>query len=245
MAEDQGLIEKLDKAKLPRHVAIIMDGNRRWAKARGLPQVFGHRQGVKSVREVIRTCVDIEIEILTLYAFSAENWKRPRIEVRALMRLLREFLRKESANLNKKGVKVWAIGRLGGLPAGVQEALENAMKTTAKNEGLLLNLALNYGGRSEIVDAVRGVLSDVQRGIRKLEEVNEETFREYLYTSGLPDPDLLIRTSGEYRISNFLLYQLSYSEIWTTPVYWPDFRRKDFLEALLDYQGRERRFGAV
>lgn len=245
MAKNQELLEKLDRAKLPRHVAIIMDGNGRWAKARGLPRVAGHRAGVKSVREIVRTCGEIGIEILTLYAFSIENWKRPRGQVNALMRLLQEFLRKERPNLNKNGVKLRAIGRLKELPPGVQDALENTMKSTAKNKGLLLNLALNYGGRSEIVDAVRDLVGDVQKGIRKLEEVNEDTFREYLYTSDLPDPDLLIRTSGEYRISNFLLYQISYSEIWITPVHWPDFGRKHFLEALLDYQNRERRFGGI
>ena len=239
------MLEKLDRAKLPRHVAIIMDGNGRWAKARGLPRIAGHREGVKPVREVVRTCGEIGIEILTLYAFSVENWKRPRRQVNALMRLLEEFLRKECPRLNKNRVKLKAIGRLKGLPPGVQEALERTMKSTAKNEGLLLNLALNYGGRSEIVDAAWDLVNDVQKGIRKLEEVNEETFREYLYTSGLPDPDLLIRTSGEYRLSNFLLYQVSYSEIWVTPVHWPDFKRKHFLEALLDYQNRERRFGGI
>lgn len=243
MVENRELVEKLDKAKLPRHVAIIMDGNGRWAKARRLPRAAGHREGVKSVREAVRTCRDVGIEILTLYAFSVENWKRPRREVDVLMRLLQEFLRRECPSLNKNKVKLRAIGRLKELPSGVQKALERTMKSTAENEGLLLNLALNYGGRSEIVDAVRDLVVDIQKGVRKMEEVNEETFREYLYTAGLPDPDLLIRTSGEYRISNFLLYQLSYSEIWVTSVYWPDFRRKNLLEAFLDYQNRERRFG--
>ncbi len=243
MAKDRELPEKLDKAKLPRHVAIIMDGNGRWAKARRLPRIAGHREGVKSVREVVRTGGELGIEILTLYAFSVENWKRPRRQVNALMRLLEEFLRKECPRLNKNKVKLQAIGRLKELPLGVQEALERTMKSTARNEGLLLNLALNYGGRSEIVDAARNLISDVQKGIRRLEEVDEEIFPEYLYTAGLPDPDLLIRTSGEYRLSNFLLYQTSYSEIWVTPVHWPDFKRKHFLEALLDYQSRERRFG--
>lgn len=220
-----------------------MDGNGRWARARRLPRIAGHREGVKSVREVVRTCGEIGIEILTIYAFSAENWKRPRRQVNALMRLLQEFLKKELPRLNKNKVKLQAIGRLKELPLGVQGVLEKTMKSTAKNKGLLLNLALNYGGRSEIVDAARDLVNDVQKGIRKLEEVNEETFQEYLYTSGLPDPDLLIRTSGEYRLSNFLLYQISYSEILFTLVHWPDFKRKHFLEALLDYQGRERRFG--
>ncbi|MCD5397568.1 isoprenyl transferase [candidate division NPL-UPA2 bacterium] len=243
MAEDQELVERLDRAKLPRHVAIIMDGNGRWAKDRGLPRIAGHREGVNSVREIVRISGDMGIEVLTLYAFSVENWKRPRRQVNALMRLLQEFLRKERLRLNKNRVKLKAIGRLKELPPGVQEALEMTIKSTAKNEGLLLNLALNYGGRNEIVDAARDLVSDVQKGIRRIEEINEETFPEYLYTSGLPDPDLLIRTSGEYRLSNFLLYQLSYSEIWFTLVHWPDFKRKHFLEALLDYQNRERRFG--
>lgn len=235
----------LDKAKLPRHVAIIMDGNGRWAKAKGLPRTAGHRKGVNSVREIIRACPRIGIEILTLYVFSVENWRRPRREVAILMRLLREFLRRERPYLNKNKVKLRAIGRLQELPPDVRDTLEKTMKSTAGNEGLLLNLALNYGGRSEIVDAARNLVIDVQQGIRKLKEVNEETFQEYLYTSGLPDPDLLIRTGGEYRISNFLLYQISYSEIWVTPVYWPDFKRKHFLEALLDYQNRQRRFGGI
>jgi len=245
LAKDQELVDRLDRAKLPQHVAIIMDGNGRWAKAKGLPRVAGHRAGVKKVREVVRTSQEIGIKILTLYAFSRENWKRPRREVDVLMRLLQEFLRRECPNMNKNGVKLRAIGRLKELPAGVQRVLENTIKSTMDNKGLLLNLALNYGGRSEIVDAVRDLIKDVQKGVRKVEEVDEETFQEYLYTAGLPDPDLLIRTSGEYRISNFLLYQLSYSEIWVTPVYWPDFGRELFLEALFDYQKRERRFGGV
>ncbi len=239
------LEEKLDKAKLPRHVAIIMDGNGRWARKRRLPRVAGHRAGVKSVREIVRACGEIGIKVLTLYAFSVQNWKRPRREVDTLMRLLREFLRKELPNLNRNRVRLMAIGRLKELPPKVQEALEKAIKSTEGNDGLILNLAINYGGRSEIVDAVKGLAKDVEKGICKLEEINEEIFEKYLYTSALPDPDLLIRTSGEHRVSNFLLWQVSYSEIWVTPVYWPDFRKRHLLEALLDYQGRERRFGGI
>lgn len=249
MTKVKELEEKLDKAKLPRHIAIIMDGNGRWARKRGLPRIAGHRAGVKSVREIVRACGEIGIKVLTLYAFSAENWKRPRLEVDTLMRLLREFLRKELPNLNKNRVRLRAMGRLKELPRKVQEALEKAIKSTEKNDGLILNLALNYGSRSEIVDAVKGLAKDVEKGVYKPEEINEEIFEKYLYTSHLPipvpDPDLLIRTSGEHRVSNFLLWQVSYSEIWITPVYWPDFRRLHLLEALLDYQGRERRFGGI
>ncbi|MCK4436661.1 isoprenyl transferase [bacterium] len=239
------LEEKLDKSKLPRHIAIIMDGNGRWARKRRLPRVAGHRAGVQSVREIVRACGEIGIKVLTLYAFSAENWKRPRREVDTLMRLLREFLRRELPSLNKNRVRLRAIGRLKELPPKVQEALEKTIKSTEGNNGLILNLAINYGGRSEIVDAVKGLAKDVEKGICKPEEINEEIFEKYLYTSHLPDPDLLIRTSGEHRVSNFLLWQVSYSEIWVTSVYWPDFRRRHLLEALLDYQGRERRFGGL
>lgn len=243
MVKDRKLLENLDKDRVPRHVAIIMDGNGRWAKAKRLPRIAGHREGVKSVREVVRASGDMGIKVLTLYAFSIENWKRSHRQVSALMHLFQEFLKKELPRLNKNRVKLQAIGRLKDLPLGVQEALEKTRESTAKNEGLLLNLALNYGGRSEIVDAVRNLINDVQKGIRRIEEVDEEMFQKYLYTAGLPDPDLLIRTSGEYRLSNFLPYQTSYSEIWITSIHWPDFKQEHLLEALLNYQSRERRFG--
>ncbi|MCD5390769.1 isoprenyl transferase [candidate division NPL-UPA2 bacterium] len=245
MTKAKELEEKLDKAKLPQHVAIIMDGNGRWARKRDLPRVAGHRAGVKSVREIVRACGEIGIKVLTLYAFSVENWKRPRREVDTLMRLLRESLRRELPNLNKNQVRLRAIGRLKELPPKVQEALEKAIKSTEGNEGLILNLAINYGGRSEIVDAVKSLAKDVEKGVCKPDEVSEEIFEKYLYTSHVPDPDLLIRTSGEHRVSNFLLWQVSYSEIWITPVYWPDFRRHHLLGALLDYQERKRRFGGI
>lgn len=245
MTKAKELEEKLDKAKLPQHVAIIMDGNGRWARKRDLPRVAGHRAGVKSVREIVRACGEIGIKVLTLYAFSVENWKRPRREVDTLMRLLRESLRRELPNLNKNQVRLRAIGRLKELPPKVQEALEKAIKSTEGNEGLILNFAINYGGRSEIVDAVKSLAKDVEKGVCKPDEVSEEIFEKYLYTSHVPDPDLLIRTSGEHRVSNFLLWQVSYSEIWITPVYWPDFRRHHLLGALLDYQERKRRFGGI
>lgn len=241
----KALEKKLDKANLPVHVAIIMDGNGRWARDKHLPRLAGHRQGVERVREIVRTAGEIGIKVLTLYAFSSENWKRPAPEVNALMRLLKEFLKKELNNLNKEKVKFITIGHLEKLPLAVRKILSEAKEITAGNKGLILNLALNYGGRGEIVRAARAAARDIKSGKRKLEELNEDVFGSYLYTSALPDPDLLIRTSGELRISNFLLYQIAYSEIWITPVHWPDFRRKHFLEALLDYQNRERRFGGT
>ncbi len=229
--------------KLPTHIAIIMDGNGRWAKRQGLPRIFGHREGMKSVRAVIEKARTLGIKILTLYAFSKENWRRPKEEVSFLMGLLEEYLRKEVEELNKKDIQIRAIGETELLPKKVQNLLKEAMVKTAKNQSMILNLALSYGGRAEIVRAARLLAKACRQGDISPEEITEETFRHYLYTGDLPDPDFLIRTSGEQRISNFMLYQCAYTEFYITPILWPDFREKEFMEALKDYATRERRFG--
>ncbi len=221
---------------MPRHVAIIMDGNGRWAKERGYPRLMGHRAGAESVREVVRLAGEWGIEALTLYAFSTENWSRSAHEVRGLMALLAHTLKKESGELNKNGVRLRTIGRTEALPSSVQKELKQTMDLLAKNRGVILTLALNYGGRQEIVDAV-------QAALKAGEPISEESIARHLQTAPLPDPDLLIRTSGEFRLSNFLLWQAAYTEIYVTSIYWPDFRREQFRAALLDYQRRERRFG--
>lgn len=231
--------------RLPRHLAIIMDGNGRWALKRGLPRAVGHRAGVEALREIVKACLEWGIEILTVYAFSTENWKRPREEVETLMELLVEYLQKEVDELNHQGVKISAIGRLNELPEKAQKELARAKELTAGNRRLLLNLALNYGGRAELVDACRAVVEDILQGKLKLDQIDEEVLSRYLYTAGLPDPDLLIRTAGEMRFSNFLLWQSAYTELWVTPVLWPDFRREHLLAALHDYARRERRFGGL
>ena len=248
------------KNSLPKHVAIIMDGNGRWARERGLPRVAGHRAGVKSVREVVKACIDHGISVLTLYAFSQENWKRPQKEVSVLMELLDYFLNKEIRNLQKQGVSFRALGRLEALPGPVLKKLNEAVEETRDNNRLIFNIALNYGARTEILDAVREILEDYKHGRLALNSTDsngsraaraggtgltEEYFSQRLYTRGLPDPDLLIRTSGEMRLSNFLLWQLSYAEIYITKKYWPDFTKEDFAKALREYQKRERRFGDV
>ena len=240
-------LEKLgiDRGKLPGHIAVIMDGNGRWAKDRGKPRIFGHRAGLESVREVVRTCSDVGIGYLTLYTFSVENWKRPKEEVDALMQMLVELLRDEVKEMNERNVKILVIGRIQDLPSYVQKELQNAIQTTCKNTGLKLVVALSYGGRSEMVDAAKQITEEVLKGTFKTDQLTEETFRDYLYDPTIPDPDLLIRTSGEVRISNFLLWQLAYAEIWITDVYWPDFRKDELFQAILDYQKRERRFGGV
>lgn len=227
--------------KTPRHVAIIMDGNGRWARERGLPRVAGHQAGVDAVREAVKAAIEMEIEVLTLYAFSQENWKRPKEEVSVLMGLLDFFLKKEVRSLQKEGVRLNIIGRIEALPPAIVGKLRDAMATTAGNDKLVLNLALNYGSRQEILDAVGRILAEP----RTAAPLTEESFSSYLYTSGLPDPDLLIRTSGEMRLSNFLLWQLSYAEIYITKKYWPDFKKADFLKAVREYSKRERRFGDV
>lgn len=236
---EKELLPLIDQKKLPKHIAVIMDGNGRWAKSRHLPRVFGHRAGITSVREIVRACGSLGIQALTLYAFSAENWSRPNTEVSALMRLLEEYLQRELPELQKNDVVLRVIGRWQALPAGARHQLERVMEATAKNKGLILNLALNYGGRQEIVDACNKALK------QKLTQLDEKSFETYLNTTGLPDPDLLIRTSGEMRISNFLLWQLAYTEIYITRTPWPEFRRPHLYQAILDYQRRERRFGGI
>ncbi len=231
--------------ELPGHVAIIMDGNGRWAKRRGLPRVAGHREGVKSVREVVEAAGELGIEVLTLYTFSKENWRRPLTEVSALMKLFVTTLRREINDLLEKNVRLNAIGDLQDLPEFVYHELMWGIEQTRHNSGLTLNLALSYGGRAEIVAAVKTIARKVQAGELFPEDIDESVLAEHLYTADLPDPDLLIRTSGEERISNFLLWQIAYSELYITPILWPDFRKAEFYEAILSYLKRERRFGMV
>jgi undecaprenyl diphosphate synthase len=236
-------MEKIDKEKLPHHIAIIMDGNGRWAKKQNLNRISGHLKGVDAVREAVTFCRELGIKVLTLYAFSIENWQRPREEVAALMKLLKEYLLKECEEMIKNNIRLSAIGRLEDLPSDVRAALNETMKKTEKCDGMTLNLALSYGGRSEILHAVHGILSDLRKNRIKENEIDLSSFPQYLWTRGLPDPDLLIRTSGESRISNFLLYQIAYTELYLTDTLWPDFNREELLKAIADYQSRERRFG--
>ena len=244
-SEDQALLRAIDFARLPRHVAVIMDGNGRWAKLRHKPRVEGHRAGIASVRDVVETSARLGLQVLTLYAFSVENWKRPQSEVTTLMGLLKRYLRSELDTLLRNNIRFRVIGRMEELPADVQDELRRGMERTADRSGLLFNIALNYGGRTEITDAVRLLAADVAAGRREPGAIDEDTLSSYLYTAGLPDPDLLIRTSGEMRVSNFLLWQIAYAEIWVTDVLWPDFRRKHLLQAVADYQKRERRYGGI
>lgn len=237
------LPEDLDANRMPRHVAVIMDGNGRWAKERGLPRAAGHRAGVESVRRTLRACEAAGVEVLTLFSFSTENWKRPEEEVRALMGLLLELVRSETASLVERNLRLRVIGRREGLPSDVAGALDEAVERTRGCTGATLCLALNYGSRSEIVDAVREIARRAASGELSPETIDERTIDEHLYTSDLPDPDLLIRTSGEMRVSNFLLWQISYAELYVTDVLWPDFGAETFFGALRDYQRRERRFG--
>ncbi|MFH1594380.1 MAG: isoprenyl transferase [Candidatus Omnitrophota bacterium] len=234
---------QIDKTKLPRHVAIIMDGNGRWARKRYLPKIAGHKEGVNSVEMVIRAAKDLGVRILTLYAFSTENWKRPEREVNGLMKLLENYLDRETEKIAKEDIKIRAIGRISLLPSAVQIKLRKAEDRTINNRAVLVNFALSYGSRAEIVDACKKICDEVKGERLKTCDITEEIFSSNLYTSGLPDPDLLIRTSGEMRISNFLLWQLSYAEIYVTKKLWPDFKKKDFEKAILDYQDRVRRYG--
>lgn len=234
---------KIDPDKLPRHIAVIMDGNGRWAQQRSLPRIAGHKAGVESVRQTVETCRELGIPVLTLYAFSRENWQRPKWEVKALMGLLSQYLRSEIRELKKNDISLRAIGDLEQLPGKVRELLARAEEQTSAGRGLVLNLALSYSGRLEIIRAVRGLVEDIRQGKVEAEAIDESLFESYLYTRGLPDPDLLIRTSGEYRLSDFLLYQLAYAEIFVTKTLWPDFRKKDLMTAISEYQNRERRFG--
>src|SRR6185312_10397674 len=243
---DWRLAIQIDPKRLPSHIAIIMDGNGRWARQRNFPRILGHRAGVSVVRTTAETCAQMDIETLTLYAFSVENWKRPRHEVEGLWRLLRYYLRRELTTLMKNDIQLVAIGRVESLPTPVQDDLQRVMETTSRNRGMRLNLAINYGGRTEIVDAVNAMIDNARlEGTLDSLEVTEDTIASHLYTSGVRDPDLLIRTSGEMRISNFLLWQIAYSELYVTETLWPDFTRMNLLEAVLDYQNRERRFGGI
>jgi len=238
---DEALARQVDFERLPAHIAIIMDGNGRWAAQRHLPRVEGHRAGIDSVRDVVETSARLGIEVLTLYAFSVENWKRPRTEVNTLMTLLKRYLRLELSTLLKNNIRFRVIGRSDELSIDVQHELDAGIRQTAGNSGMLFNIALNYGGRAEIVDAARRLLASRVSP----EELDERKFSEYLYTAGQPDPDLLIRTSGEMRVSNFLLWQIAYAEIWVTETLWPDFRCRHLLEAVLAYQKRDRRYGGL
>jgi undecaprenyl diphosphate synthase len=238
-------METLDLEKLPRHVAIIMDGNGRWAKQRGMNRIRGHEEGAESVRAIVRATREIGIPWLTLYAFSEENWRRPKIEVEALMVLLKRFLRSEVKEMQDNGIRFQAIGRLHKLPKDVQKTLRETAERTASSRNMVLTLALSYGGRQEMTDAVRKMVQRAEAGEIRSSDITETLLSEHLYTANMPDPDLLIRTSGECRISNFLLWQIAYAEICVTPTYWPDFRKAEYVEALVEYQRRERRFGAT
>jgi len=243
---DLDLAQAIDPQRLPSHIAIIMDGNGRWANRRSLPRVAGHSAGIGPVRSTVEACARIGIKVLTLYAFSVENWKRPRAEVETLWRLLRFYLKKELPELQKNDIRLKAIGRLDALPPQVRAELESVIDATAQNRGLLVNLAINYGGRSEILDAVNGIIENARReGRLDSLYVDDEAFASGLYTAGSPDPDLLIRTSGEMRISNFLLWQIAYSELYVTETLWPDFSRRELLKAILDFQKRDRRYGGL
>lgn len=237
------LRDALDKSRLPRHVAIIMDGNGRWAAGRGLPRVAGHKRGMETVREVVTACSDLGIKVLTLYAFSLENWKRPPLEVEALMSLLTVYLRNELRLMLDNGIRFNTIGRIEDLPAPAREWIEKVKAKTSSGGGMTLNLALSYGGRWEIVEAARRFAADVVKGAADIDGLTEEKFSGYMNTKGLPDPDLVIRTSGENRISNFLLWQSAYAEYHFTDTLWPDFGEKGLMAAFVDYQHRERRFG--
>jgi undecaprenyl diphosphate synthase len=245
-SKDGALANTIDPHRLPAHIAIIMDGNGRWAKRRNLPRAAGHKAGVEAVRITVETCTRLGIQALTLYAFSAENWKRPRAEVDTLWRLMRVYLRRELPEILSNGLRFTCMGRLDGLPPQVREELQNAIDATARNSGMRLNMAINYSGRAELVDAINAIVEDarLEGRLRDL-RIDEEVIASRLYTADLPDPDLLIRTSGEMRISNFLLWQIAYAELYVTDTLWPDFRRTDLLHAILDYQKRDRRFGGL
>jgi undecaprenyl diphosphate synthase len=245
ISDEEYLLQQIDRAKLPTHVAIIMDGNGRWAGKRNLPRVAGHKEGAESVRNIVETAARLGIKHLTLYAFSTENWKRPKLEVRALMDLLVEFIRKETLTLRKNNIKFQMLGRSEGLHISVLEQIRKAELSTFQNTGLQLNIAINYSGRAEILDACRELAREVAAGRIRAEEIDDEVIAARLYTREIPDPDLLIRTSGEMRISNFLLWQIAYSEIYVTETLWPDFRESDFYQAMLEYQKRDRRFGGI
>lgn len=244
-SRDEQLLAQIDFTRLPRHIAVIMDGNGRWAQRRHLPRVAGHRAGVEAVRATVETSTRLGLEVLTLYAFSVENWKRPPFEIEALMTFLKEYLRKEIDNLHRNNIRFQTIGRINELDESVQFELRSAMHKTAGNTGMVLNVALNYGGRVELLDAYRRLLTECLREGYSPEKITEADIERHLYTAQLPSPDLLIRTSGEMRISNFLLWQIAYTEIYVTETLWPDFRRPDLFAAIVDYQKRERRYGGL
>ena len=239
------MLDLIDKLKLPKHVAIIMDGNGRWAKERGKDRLFGHQQGVISVREVVEGSAEIGIKNLTLYAFSTENWNRPESEVNGLMELLVSTIRKEAETLKKNGDRLFVIGDMDSLPPNCVDELNEAMQVTAHNDRLNLILALSYSSKWEICNATSKIAQKVKNNELQVEDINEDTFNQHLTTANFPDPELMIRTSGEHRISNFLLYQLAYAELYFTPTHWPDFRKENLFEAILNYQNRERRFGKI
>jgi len=235
--------ELFDMNKLPQHLAIIMDGNGRWAKKRGLPRSAGHREGAKAVKRVIASCLNFNIPILTLFTFSTENWKRPKIEINYLLKLFERVLSKEKANLIKNNIKINFIGRLNDLPSSLNEKMNELFESTKKNNKLILNIAINYSGRAEIIDALKSITQKIVEKKLNIEEIDENTIRDNLYTHNLPDPDLLIRTAGEMRISNFMIWQIAYTEIWVTPVFWPDFDKNNLIEAIRNFQKRVRKYG--
>ncbi|MCR6544702.1 isoprenyl transferase [Dehalobacterium formicoaceticum] len=243
--EEGDLLAQIDRTKIPQHVAIIMDGNGRWAKKRGLLRTVGHRYGVEALRQVIEAAVELKLPVMSVYAFSTENWKRPKDEVSVLMNLIVEYLQKEIKELHRQQVKIRPIGFIEDLPPAAQRELNHAQNVTAGNTGLQLNVALNYGGRLEIVHAARTLGAKIASGELKSEAVTEELFASFLFTAGQPDPDLLIRPSGEFRISNFLLWQLAYAEFYFSDINWPDFGKEEFYRAILDFQTRERRYGGI
>lgn len=242
-SDEAPLLAQVDLDRLPQHIAVIMDGNGRWAQKRHLPRIAGHRAGIRAVRQAVEACARLGVPYLTLYAFSIENWKRPHSEIRLLMNLLREYLKKEIGELNRQNIRLGVIGRTRELPTAVQGDLQTALEKTGQNTGLRLTLALNYSARAEVVDAVRELVASTERNGDVT--IDETTLSDHLYTRGLPDPDLLIRTSGELRLSNFLLWQAAYSEIWVTDTLWPDFTQQDLFQAIIDYQKRERRYGGL
>ena len=242
---EASLLEAIDPARLPAHIAVIMDGNGRWAKKRGKPRIFGHRAGADSVKAIVDTCARLEIKAVTLYAFSTENWKRPKTEVSGLMSMLKRYIKSELEEVRRHNIRFQPIGNVAGLAPDVQKEIQFAVDTTAGNTGMVLSVALNYGGRAEIVEACRRAVRQMSAEGRDPGSLNESDIERNLYTHGLPDVDLLIRTSGEMRISNFLLWQIAYSEIYVTPTLFPDFRRRNLFEAIIEFQKRDRRFGDV
>lgn len=240
-----GLKNKIDMSRIPQHIGIIMDGNGRWAKKRGLPRTAGHREGVKRVTEIVEAAFKINVKYLSLYAFSTENWKRPSDEIETLMKLLIQYINKEIERIHKNNIKVQTMGDISKLPPSVVKEVNRAIDLTKNNTGMVLNIGLNYGGRDEIIKAVKHILEDYSLGKIKPEDIDDISFKDYLYTKGMPDPDLLIRPSGELRLSNFMLYQVAYTEFWYSDIYWPDFKEEHLYQAIIDYQKRDRRFGGI